>query len=506
MNTEELVQDSVLQNPTVIARSEQIRQIDAKLRELQHLLKNSDAPQIVRLKSEREICRGELDQLKKSVEQRVRDRLQEAESHAPISNTQSIEKQLGLVKEEESFLQKTILDLESTLVRTGGASSVELEIIRHQIAREKELADSLWKSLQEMKIEEQAEPRISIMPMPSDGIKLNRSKQLKAVAVGVLFGILIAVLGVGYFEWTSFRVRAPEEVSHRLGLDAFGIFTGYTRSSWLNWFGKWETERVSNGPSEVASMLLLRANPSGNIPSVFVTSATESETRSYFSHDLALALASNGLQVLLIDCDVTEKILRHAWSAQRTQIRNDVCSQFEIQSSDRLDYDYLSMGQIERSLSWFAAQGLPTIVRQASSFYDSIIVQGPSILNTAESVLIASQISCSLMVMETGNTRWNYLAAAVHRLKLSGSNILGVVESKNQRTLDIPRERINKASGSHSSEIASDWNSPEVTIREQIDSLQKELIAHETHVHVQAPKNSRLHREHRASTANRNSE
>ncbi len=47
----------------------------------------------------------------------------------------------------------------------AGSNGVDLEMLRHEIEREEKLANSLWHTIAELKIEDQAKPRVALIEL-----------------------------------------------------------------------------------------------------------------------------------------------------------------------------------------------------------------------------------------------------------------------------------------------------------------------------------------------------
>ena len=68
------------------------------------------------------------------------------------------------------------------MIRSGDDNGIRLEMVRHEIERQERLADGLWQSLEQLKIESQAPPRISLIALAPLPKRPDRSRQLKAMA------------------------------------------------------------------------------------------------------------------------------------------------------------------------------------------------------------------------------------------------------------------------------------------------------------------------------------
>ncbi len=408
------------QHPEVIALREQVRQFDVKIQEMKELVQSNSAPQLVRLQNERDFyvnAQRQAEAKVDSMERKKHSRL--ASETVPSLKVKGLEDQLMLIDQELVNLRETATQLESSIIEASGPSGVELEIIRHEIEREERLADNLWKTIQELRIEERAEPRVTAMAFPSSTNKMSRSKQLMTAAAASFLGLIVAILGVGYFEWSSFLIRRPDDVANRLGIHVFGA-SGFSHGI--------------HAANELAAQLLLHANSDGSLPSVWVTSATQAEPRGRLSVELCEAIAASGRRVLHVTCDCGE------WTHSKPSIadlhsgkRTTGWSE-RIRSSTQHGFDYLTIEEGQEYLTWIACHSLPKFLQDVKQRYDSIVVLGPAVLTNSESVLLASKVDFTILAVVLGQTRIDLLLAARNRLQLSNSKILAALSKPGLRS------------------------------------------------------------------------
>lgn len=427
------IQAAISRHPEVNSLREQVLQVDVKIGEMKELIQSKDAPQLVRLQNEREYYVQAQSQAEAKIGSMERKRIDKLITDAGATlKVKGLDDQLTLIDREMTNLRETMTELESSIVETSGPTGVELEIIRHEIDREEKLADNLWKTLQELRIEERAEPRVAVLSLPVETTRISRSKQMKAGAAASLFGLLVAVLGIGFVEWSSCCIRHHDDVAIRVRIQVFGSSMVANRF----WFlrqglvqqrrGNQKSERIQ-GASELAAQLLLQANSDGSLPSVLVTSATDMEPRGRLTVELAEALAGCGRSVLLVACDSSDSILSQQRITDSGQGGPITDWSNQIRSSSEHGFDYLSIGDEQPSPRWIASQSLPQLLKEVKPRYDSIVVLGPAVLTNAESVLIATKVDYTVLAVVMGCSRWDLLQSARNRLQLANSKVLGAL-------------------------------------------------------------------------------
>ncbi len=438
------IQTAISQHPEVVSLRDQIRKVDLKILEMKQLVQTDSAPQMVRLQNERKLYEDSLNQTEVKVASFTRKKLSnDFANPSPSAKAKELESQLALIDLEIKELQTTTTQLETSIVEASGPSGVELEIIRHEIEREERLADSLWKTIQELRIEARAEPRVAMGSLPSSSSRLSRAKQWKAVSGASAFGLALGILAIGFLEWSSRRIRYADEVVTQVRLPVIDAMTHKNG------------EQIANG---MVAQLILRANPDGSLPSVFITSASAIEPRQRFAIDLAEAVATSGRRVLFVICDDNRPAA--SVSNSRTLGKAEATDWFtEIRSSEEHGFDYLNLGTGQVVLQEISSKSMTAFLSQANHHYDSLIVLGPAILSNAESVLIASSLDVAVLIVQIGQSRMDQLIAARNRLQLPNVNILGAVLVPDDRRATFHTKLLEN---SESDPFATDTRSSDV--------------------------------------------
>lgn len=406
------IKTNVSQHPEVVSLREQIRKVDLKILEMKQLVQSDSAPQMVRLQNERNLYLESLNQTETKIAAFERNkRIQESSTHGPNPRIKELEGQLALTDLEIKELQAMTTQLETSIVEASGPTGVELEIIRHEIEREERLADSLWKTIQELRIEARAEPRVALGALPSTTNRLSRAKQWKTVSGAAALGLVLGILAIGFLEWCSRRIRSAEEVVKNVRLQVFEA----------------KTKGIGSEANVLFAQLLLRGNPDGSLPPVYVTSASETEPRHRFSIALAKAIVESGRKVLLVTCDNEHSTVADAETNQASVDEKAIDWFSEIRSSATHGFDYLKLKAGQMVLQRIASKSMTEFLKKAEEHYDSLIVLGSAVLPNPESVLIASSLDLTVLVAELGHSRLDQLITARNRLNLPSVNILGTV-------------------------------------------------------------------------------
>ncbi len=489
---EAIFENEVSQHPDLISRREQLRLIDQKIRETRAIVQREDTPRLVRLQKDREHYAHELADVESAVLKAVRVQMMPSDhASTAVSDLKSREEQLKLIQQEMAFLHDSMNGLESSIEMAGGTNGVELEMIRHEIDREAKLNDRLWQILQELRIEERAEPRVSLISSPTAPDGRSRSRQLKAVAAAGLLGVIIAVLGIGYTEWKSCLIRHTTHIEQNVGIPLFGtaVFGSFMFSKLFS-FGR--RYRWADGANELVAQLLLKPNDDGSIKSLTVTSATEAESSERLAKRVAQLLVRDGRRVLLVDADPDRKTYLYKPDINENATFVKPCEKLldgnhVIWSSEDFDFEYLPLKQSPSSVGNAVPTGLTTIFTEIKKRYQAIIVLGPAVLFNAETVLLAAQTDLTVLSITAGISRWDLLKAACSRLRLANVTLLGATLADCvphcERHTNMPKVMI---SNTRSKPVA---NVDEETLYRETSEIQSHL----DHIKVEAPYSSMPH-------------
>jgi Mrp family chromosome partitioning ATPase len=224
--------------------------------------------------------------------------------------------------------------------------------------------------------------------------------------------LILAILSVGYLEWSSNLIRYHDDVTKSIGIPIFGA------SRFMH---------GNHATNELAAHLLLQASADGSLPSILVTSATQHESRGRLSVELGEAIVASGRRVLLVTCDCSEGALSKKSIADLHSGKRPTIGIDRIRTSKQHGFDYLTIEDGQEYLTWVASQSLPQFLTEVKQRYESIVLLGPAVLTNPETILLASKVDFTVLSVVLGQTCLDSLLAARNRLQLPSSKILAVV-------------------------------------------------------------------------------
>ncbi len=210
------------------------------------------------------------------------------------------------------------------------------------------------------------------------------------------------------------RVRFPEDLTSRFVFPVYGKESG----------GSLNRKAANRGAREAAAKMMLLNQNGHSIPTLMVSSATASEPRHLAATELARALCKFHRRTLLIDADASGNRLSRALGAERLaglrQLPSGSDARHLIIPSEEEQLDFLSIGPREDDDNWVDPESLGHVIESMRHHYQAIVVNGPAMLSTAESLLLASQVDVLLMTVQVATSRWNQLAVAAESLVQAG--------------------------------------------------------------------------------------
>ncbi|HTL89126.1 MAG TPA: polysaccharide biosynthesis tyrosine autokinase, partial [Leptolyngbya sp.] len=168
--------------------------------------------------------------------------------------------------------------------------------------------------------------------------------------------------------------------------------------------------------------------------SVVVASALASDGKSTVALNMALAAATMGQRVLIVDADLYRSKVHLYAKVSNDQglsqcLTSDVSVHHLIQPSPiEQNLFVLTAGKAQMDASrLLSSVKMKQMMEDLKEKYDLIIYDAPPVLGFSDSLILAGQTDGSIIVVGLGNTGRTALIEALRGLQLSGSPVLGVV-------------------------------------------------------------------------------
>ena len=483
----QISESEVQQHPDVVLARKTLLNLNWQVEQMQKIAAGPDSPRLKSLVDKRDFVASETNQLEERVRSELRDRRLNSHRSEVQDKLAQLQQEIDLNRSETDYLRKQLSQIDTAAKSdTDGDGSadetaVPLDIARHAVERQSRLADGLWQTLQELRIESQSQPRVALLEWASLPRFASHSRQLRAASVAALSGCLLTVLLFGFAEWRDCWVRSPDDVTAHSQFPVFGVASWTAAHRETTSAGK--RTRLSGGVREAGARILLRDHKGKNeAVSVLVTSCTSKEPHDVVALELAVLLSSLRRNVLLLDCDTGRSRLSHSLSATKLpgmrqlsgetgDMNPDTIAEFVVATEDPA-VDLLPVGSMDDQHSWIDPATIRTVLDKLQPAYDAIVICGPPMMDSAESLLIAAEVNTSVIPAFVNRSRWSDLVLCEDSACQAGLPLSGTVLHTGKRLVNL---RLQPDRDSRASQITPDPEQRAKALCEEIDELQKEL-------------------------------
>lgn len=338
-----------------------------------------------------------------------------------------------LANSEASAQQKQADALQQEIDRLSDAlnaipaSQAQLNELRQRVAVAEGVYNGLVAQVEETKLSGTGVyPVVQVLGLPHvDPERAGPSRRLMAMG-GLVASVLGSAALVSFFEG-----RNPLLDTHDLQTSDIPVLKAVPKLDFLL-----ESRQLSLLKSTPEFQLLASDIESFSLDNkyVMVTSSDAGEGKTSTVLGLAMALASLGSRVLLVDGDFHKGELSHKlgfpWS-NTERLNPSLLMDIDVKPvSIELGLDLVVSYPIDRNLTQFVVQGEFTdYVRRAAAHgdYDYVLVDGAPIGLTSDAVLMAREVGNVLMVVRPGSSNLYPFRNSIAQLQRYGTNILGIV-------------------------------------------------------------------------------
>lgn len=252
--------------------------------------------------------------------------------------------------------------------------------------------------------------------------------------IALILGGLTAAAIVFLKEQLDDRIRIPEEIEQKVGVNLLGVIPKAIEDD--------PVEELRDPKSPVAESYsalrssLLYSTREGLPRLVLVTSAQPSEGKSTTSYAIARSMALIGKRCLLIDADLrrpsVNKLARLDNKVGLSSVLIGEKSVEEaIQPGDLPNFSIMPSGPVPPSpAELLSSSRLSSLLQTLRGQYDSIFIDSAPVLGLADSPGLSALADGVLLVVEANRGRGGQLKSAVRRLRMMKPTILGAVLTK----------------------------------------------------------------------------
>jgi succinoglycan biosynthesis transport protein ExoP len=310
------------------------------------------------------------------------------------------------------------------------------EVRLTQLQRERELAEQLYLNLtaklQDLQIRENARRSLArvLEPAraPGSPVRPQLSKNLVlALVLGLALGCALAFL----LEYRDDRLKASDEVGRRLAVPVIGAIPPIADPSST-------MSALPPASAALESFRWLRARIrlaawERPLRSIAVTSPGCHEGKTTTVLNLGLAMAMDGLRVILVDADLRSPSLHERLGLPHSPglsevLRGEASLEEVLQSVPEHNVRVLPGGQPQpNSAELLNSVRMDAVLEDLGTQADIVLFDTPPCLGVTDAHVIGNRLDAVLLVAEIGSTRRMDLEYARELLETARIHILGVV-------------------------------------------------------------------------------
>lgn len=407
--------NEVLSNPAIQQLMQQKAQLVASYEE-ERQRRKADYPTMLQAAAQIAELDRQINALASSVKSTIRDAYQTA------------------LKQEQA-LSGDVTSLQ-TATLTEQDRSIRYNILRRDVDTNRALYDGLLQRFKEISAEAGiASNNISVIDDADVPAKPVSPKPLVNIALALILGAGLSALVVLARERFDDAIRMPDDIQIKLGQPTLGAIPLLGEKQTAHE----ELENPRSALSEAYHALRVSldlSTPLGLPDSLLFTSSRPSEGKTTTSYAVARDFARIGKRIVLIDCDLRKPAMHRMLARSNikgltTLLVGQGSIEDVVQSTDHNNLDFIASGPLPPNpAELLAGPTLPELLRELSTRYDLIVLDGPPVLGLADSAQLANIVGGAVFVVEANGGHYGSAKTAIRRLLNSRAKLLGVILTK----------------------------------------------------------------------------
>jgi capsular exopolysaccharide synthesis family protein len=172
-----------------------------------------------------------------------------------------------------------------------------------------------------------------------------------------------------------------------------------------------------------------------------VTSAQPGEGKTTVAVNLAFSLAQLGQPVLLIDADMRRPSIQKYFPQRSSRLSSYLSGQGAWQEmvypTSVRGLSIMHCGPIpENPSELLSSDRMRAMLQESMATYRFVILDSPPLLNRADSRILGSMVSATILVVKGGETPRQVVQYAESQARSVGTNLIGVVLNNLDRSMN----------------------------------------------------------------------
>lgn len=331
----------------------------------------------------------------------LREELKRRKRAALQASIEQLKAEIAAGAEQEKQLLQDV-EQAKKLAESFGGSSIDVEMMRSEIALLEGILKSVADEREKLNIEIRNRPRITLIHKADPPAAPDRDKKPQLTVLAGLAGFFVPFMGIIWLDARSRRINSTGEVYLHTGLDVIGavpmvparLVRGLAGSG-----GRLQRSRQElNESIDGIAARLLHLAERDQTRVVLVSSAVAGEGKTTLATQLALSLARTGHQTVLVDFDIRQPAIDQVFAVPLEPgvaeiLRDGVDLHEAVQDTAIDNLAVLPAGRGDRrllvSLANGAVRGLFDQLRQEFEF---VLIDASPILPVPDTRFLAKHV------------------------------------------------------------------------------------------------------------------
>ncbi len=343
-------------------------------------------------------------------------------------------------KSEEASFKETLeekkkeaLDLERKII--------ELNAIAREVETNKRMLELVLNRMKETSVASQIQTNnIRIQDLAEEPKVPVKPRKRLNIALSIIIGFLGGI-GMAFFtEYLDTTLKSPKEISELVGLPLLGCVPKIEVDG--KRVKKKDIDRIverdsaslaSEAYRTIRTNLQFHLGDESGLRTLIITSPAPKEGKTITACNLAISIANSGQSVLLVDSDLRKGRLHSIFEKDNTLgladfLSREVSLESVLLKTGIENLFIVTSGQaLERPAELITSPKMKTFIKDASIKFKKVIFDTPPVIPVTDAAILASLISGTILVIESGKSTRPLLLDAKSLLEKVSAKPLGIV-------------------------------------------------------------------------------
>ncbi len=339
------------------------------------------------------------EELREELRYRIRQALK--------SEIAQLQTQVAIATEQEQQFEQDLQGIQQRVEQIGG-SSIDVEMMRAEIAHLEAVLSPIAEERERLKVEQgRSGNRIKVIQRAEDPRAPDQTRRLQLTVLAGMAGLCLPGVVIVFWDLRGKRINTSEEVSEGLGMAVLGnvpvvpprAFQGRQGGSRRQQHWRALLTEAVNG----VVVRLLREARDEPLQVLLVSSATSGEGKTTLATQIAMSLARSGRRTLLVDFDLRRPALDRVFEVSLEPGISEL-----LLGSAGLDdivedtaIDNLSLitagGWLDEGLQVLSSDAVEAVFTKLRAEYQFVVIDGSPILPVADARLVAQHADAVIL-------------------------------------------------------------------------------------------------------------